>query len=138
MNKVILVGNITKELELRKTQSNKSVLEFRIAINEGYGDHKRTEYVSCVAWEGRADTINQYFNKGSKILVEGKLRTESYEFEGQKRYKTYVLVDGFEFMQSNKNSVRAVSEDDVDELKYEEPQQSEPEVYYEQNSLPFY
>lgn len=111
MNKVILIGNITRDLELRKTNSNKSVLEFNIAINEGYGTNKRTEYVNCTAWENKAEVIYQYFKKGSKIFIEGRLRTDSYEFEGIKRYKTYILVDNIEFMSQNKEPNVEVNEE---------------------------
>lgn len=134
MNQVILLGNITKELEIRKTQSNKSVLEFSVAVNEGYGDNKRTDYISCIAWESRAETIAKYFDKGSKILITGRLRNESYELKGQRRYKSYVLVDSFEFMQTKKPVNQAEQQEEYtndDILSYEEPS-------YEQINLPFY
>ncbi len=100
MNKTILIGNIVNDLELRKTSTNKSVIEFRIAINEGYGDKKTTEYINVVAWENLADRLQNYCGKGSKIMIEGKIKTDSYEKNGQKIYKTYVKADNVEFMSS--------------------------------------
>ena len=136
MNQVVLVGNITRELEVKKTTTSKSVLEFSIAVNEGYGDKKRTDFINCIAWEGRAETIAQYFDKGSKILITGRLRNEKYEKDGQTRYKSYVLVDGFEFMQSNSvrsNEYESPVEESIDDIpSYDE------QVTYEQESLPFY
>jgi len=101
MNKAILIGNITRDLELRKTTTNKSVVEFSIAINEGYGDKKTTDYINIVAWEKTAETLASYCGKGSKIMVEGRIKTDSYEKNGSKIYKTYILANSIEFL-SNK------------------------------------
>ena len=98
MNKAILIGNITKDLELRKTQSDKSVVEFSVALNEGYGEKKTVEYVNVVAWEKSAETLVNYCGKGSKVMVEGRIKTDSYEKNGQKVYKTYVLANNIEFL----------------------------------------
>ena len=98
MNKVILCGNITNDLELRQTTSGKSVLGFTVALNEGYGDKKTTEFVDCTAWENTAEVVVKYCHKGSKLLVEGKIRSDSYEKNGEKRKKVYVLVDRVELL----------------------------------------
>ena len=98
MNKAILIGNITKDLELRKTQNNKSVVNFSIAVNEGYGDKKTTEYIDIVAWEKLAETIVDYCSKGKKIMVEGRIRTQEYESQGQKKKSTYILASEVEFL----------------------------------------
>ena len=100
MNKAILIGNITKDLELRKTPSNKSVVEFSVALNEGYGEKKTTEYINVVAWEKTAETLANYCGRGSKIMVEGKIKTDTYEKNGAKVYKTYVLANNIEFLNS--------------------------------------
>lgn len=101
MNKAILIGNITRDLEIRKTQNGRSVLEFSLAINEGYGDKKTTEYVNVTAWENIAERIANYCKKGSKIMVEGRIKTDSYERNGQKIYRTYVIANYTEFLSSN-------------------------------------
>lgn len=100
MNKAILIGNITKDLELRKTPSDKSVVEFSVALNDGYGEKKTTEYVNVVAWEKTAETLVNYCGKGSKVMVEGKIKTDSYDKNGAKVYKTYVLANNIEFLNS--------------------------------------
>lgn len=104
MNKVILIGNITKELELRKTTTNKSVIEFSIAINDGYGDQKTTDYINITAWEKLAERIATYCRKGHKICVEGKIKTDTYEKNGQKAYKTYVLAHNVEFLEKREST----------------------------------
>ena len=109
MNKAILIGNITRDLELRKTQSDKSVVEFSVALNEGYGEKKTVEYVNVVAWEKTAETLVNYCGKGSKVMVEGRIKTDSYDKNGQKVYKTYVLASNIEFL-STKDTHSAKSD----------------------------
>lgn len=104
MNKTFLIGNITKELDLRKSTTNKSVLEFAIAINEGYGENKTTEYINIVAWEKLADRIATYCRKGHKVAIEGRIKTDSYEKNGEKRYKTYVLANNIEFLEKREST----------------------------------
>ena len=101
MNKVLLLGNITKDLELKKTNSGKSVLDFTIATNEGKtaSGEDVTQFTGCRAWEKTAENIAQFFKKGNKILIEGRIRTDVQETPNGRRYWTYVLADRFEFVQ---------------------------------------
>ena len=117
MNKSILIGNITKDLELRVTQSNKKVVEFSIAINEGYGDKQTVEYVNIVAWEKLAENITKYCCKGSKIMVEGRIKTDSYDKNGQKVYKTYVLAGNIEFLSKKTENTSNMGGDRADSGK---------------------
>ena len=94
MNKVIEIGNLVKDIEVKKTSTDKSVVDFSLAVNEG----KITEFVDCQAWEKTADLIAQYCKKGTKLLVEGKLRSNSYEGKTGKVKKIFVLVDRVEFL----------------------------------------
>ena len=101
MNKWIGCGRITKDIEIRYTQSGKAVAGFSLAISEGYGEKKRTEYVDCVAWEKLAENLAQYQGKGSLVLVTGRLQKRSYEAQdGSKRYITEVVAQDIEFMGS--------------------------------------
>ena len=70
MNISILMGRLTAEPELRRTQSGKDVLSFCLAVDRGYGEKKETDFINCVAWEGTAKFISQWFRKGSLILVD--------------------------------------------------------------------
>lgn len=94
MNKFIGIGNITRDVELKKTSTDKSVVSFTIAVNEG----NITEFVDCEAWNKSADLVAQYCKKGSKLLVEGKIRSNTYEGKTGKVKKTYILVDRIEFL----------------------------------------
>jgi single-strand DNA-binding protein len=97
MNKVIVMGNLGQDPELRSTQGGASVMTLSLAINESYIDankerQQRTEWVRVVVWGKRAEGLARILRKGSTVLVEGALRTSSYEDRktGEKRYKTEV------------------------------------------------
>lgn len=94
MNNVCLSGNICKPVELRKTQSGKSVASFSLAINEG---KDKTEFVNCLAWEKTAELLNDYVKKGDRLSLVGRLQTSSWDKDGEKRYKTEVVVTSFDF-----------------------------------------
>lgn len=94
MNKAIIKGRITADVELRATQSGKSVIGFTVAVD----DYKDTYFIECVAWNEQAERIAQYFNKGKEILIDGRIITRSYEDKnGNKRKTTEVVVDKWEF-----------------------------------------
>ena len=139
MNKTILSGNITNDLEIRKTPTNKSVLSFKIAVNDGYGEKKTTDYLKCVAWENTAELIAKYCRKGSKILVEGKSKSEQYEKDGQRMYNDYILVNSVEFLDTRKETA------DTPKLTTEPrwdmssaTSTAKEEIKIEQDALPFY
>lgn len=96
LNKVMLLGNLGADPELRMTNSGSAVLKLRIACTESYLDRnrarqERTEWVNVVIWGKRAEALNKILSKGSRIFVEGGLRTSSYDDrEGNKRYRTEV------------------------------------------------
>lgn len=132
MNKVMLIGNISNDLEIKKTQTGKSLLAFSIAVNEGSGEKKTTDFIKCRAWEKTADLIAQYCRKGSKIYVEGKYKTESYEKNGQKVYSDYVLVSSIEFLDS-KETRQTISTNPQWNMSTQTTQ-----VKLEEDALPFY
>lgn len=107
MNKVILTGRITKDLELRKTKSDKSVCEFTLATNRVGSED--ADFISCMVWNQQAENLCKFQGKGSLIAVFGELRTDSYEIEGQKRYKTYVLVSNVEFLSKKTESTQDIN-----------------------------
>lgn len=103
MNKLIVSGRITNDLELRTTENGKKFLGFSIAVNEGTKEKPITNFFNCNAWEQNAEFINKYFSKGRKILIEGTLRTSKYKNdEGKEITNTYILVNHSEFCDSKK------------------------------------
>ena len=101
LNRVILMGRITHDLELKQTPSGVSVLSFSIAVDRGYvrqGEERQTDFINCVAWRQRAEFINNYFAKGRMIAIEGSLQTRTYDDQnGVKHYVTEVVVDNVSF-----------------------------------------
>ena len=101
MNRVILTGRICKKLELKNLKDDKSVCEFTIATNRiGQED---ADFINCVVWNKQAENLCKYQQKGNLIGVEGQLRNEKYEYNGQTKYKTYIIVSQLEFLSNNKN-----------------------------------
>jgi single-strand DNA-binding protein len=95
MNRVILLGNLGADPELRYTTAGVAVLNVRLATNESYVDRnkepqERTEWHTVVVWGNRAEGLSRVLTKGAGVLIEGTLRTSSYEKDGQKRYRTEV------------------------------------------------
>lgn len=101
MNSINLVGRITKDIELRYTQSNKSVCEFNLAVNRI--GQEQADFITCQVWNGQAENLSKYQGKGSLIGVGGSLRVDQFQDkEGNNRYKTYVLVSNIEYLGAKK------------------------------------
>ena len=79
LNKTIILGRITQDLELKQTPNGVSVLSFTVAVDRSYtkGEEKQSDFISCVAWKERAEFISKYFGKGRMIALEGQLRTRT-------------------------------------------------------------
>src|SRR5205085_1339040 len=99
VNKVILVGNLGKDPEVKYTSTGTPVAKFSVATNEGYKDKSgqwqdRTEWHSIVAWQRLAEIVGEYVKKGSKVYIEGSLRTSSWEDKqsGEKKYRTEIVA----------------------------------------------
>ncbi|MEZ4371768.1 MAG: single-stranded DNA-binding protein [Polyangiaceae bacterium] len=97
LNRVMLLGNLGADPELRMTGGGQAVLKLRLATSETYLDknrvrQERTEWHSVVVWGKRGEALGKFLTKGTRIFVEGSLRTSSYEVEGQKRYRTEVVA----------------------------------------------
>lgn len=97
MNRSIITGRVTKDLELRKTPSNKSVVAFTLAVRR---DKDTTDFISCVAWNGTAELLAKYVKKGNKIGLIGRLQTRTYENQQkQKVYATELIIGEVEFLE---------------------------------------
>ena len=101
LNKVIIMGRITHDLEVKQTPSGVSVLSFSVAVQRSFakqGEERQTDFINCVAWRQQADFIGRYFGKGRMICIEGALRTRTYDDKnGTKHYVTEVYVDNANF-----------------------------------------
>lgn len=113
LNKVFLMGRLVADPELRYTQNNVSVCRFRIAVNKS---EENVDFFNVVAWRGTAEFVVKHFKKGSKILIEGHLKTNSWDDNGTKRYDVYTVADNIYFCESKKKEpdVSNLGEDDED------------------------
>jgi len=108
LNKVILMGRLTRDPEFRQTPSGVAVCRFSIAINRQFANkqtgERETDFVDCIAWRNTAEFVSRYFNKGNMILVEGSLRNDNYtDNNGVKHYRMNVSVDNVSFCESRGN-----------------------------------
>lgn len=104
-NRVILAGNLTRDVELRYTPQGTAVANFGIATNRKYGEDKQeTFFGEVVVWNKLAETCSNYIRKGSKVLVEGRLTTESWESEGQKKQRTRIVAEQVRFLDAKKDN----------------------------------
>ena len=109
INRVMISGNLTRDAELRSTQSGMAILGFGVAVNDRRKNQQTGEwedypnFIDCTMFGARADALNKYLSKGTKVTIEGKLRWSQWERDGQKRSKIEVIVDELEFM-SSRNS----------------------------------
>ena len=100
MNYVSLLGRLTRDVEVTYTQSGQAYARFSLAVSRGTSNRDEVDFINCIAWEKRAETISQYFKKGSRILVQGRITTGSYEKNGETRYTTDVVVNNFDFIET--------------------------------------
>ena len=105
INRVVLVGNLTRDPQYSKTQSGISLARFSVAINRRYGQNEEVDYINCVAWRQSADFLNQYAKKGNTIAVEGRISTRNYDDPntGKKVYVTEVTADSVQLIGSRQN-----------------------------------
>lgn len=108
MNKIILIGKMTKDIEIRYTQNQREVGNFDLAVNRNYksanGEYD-TDFFKCIAWGNLAKTIHTYTSKGSQIAIEGRVENRTYQAnDGTNRYVTEVVVEGMQLLDSKKNN----------------------------------
>lgn len=132
LNEVKLIGNLTRDPEIKALPSGQQVANFSVATNRTWKDkdgskQEAVEYHNCVAFGRTAEVIGQYIKKGHQIFVTGRLQTRSWDKDGAKQYRTEVVVDSFQFGNKPAGSTssaparaedRAVSRDEEGDLQY--------------------
>lgn len=110
MNKCVLIGRISTEIELRTTQSGVVMCSFSVAINNGKdkdGNERPADFINCRAWRETANFIAKWFQKGKMIAIEGKFKTDKYQHKSHSdvtMYSSYILIDSVEFCGDKGNS----------------------------------
>ncbi|AEV70564.1 single-stranded DNA-binding protein [Acetivibrio clariflavus] len=136
MNKVILMGRLTRDPELRYTSNNLAVCSFTLAVNRGFakqGEERQADFIPIVVWDKQAEFCSKYFTKGLQVAVVGRIQVRSWDDnEGKKRYTTEVVANEVYFADSKKSDIAD---------KVQDPQLAEPaDGFYpleEDDELPF-
>jgi len=103
LNKIMLIGRLTRDTELRYTQDGTQMTKFNIAVNNEY-DKNKADFIDVIAWKKLAEICDKYLNKGSLVFIEGRLQITSYEAkDGTKRKSTQVVASSVQFMDSKKS-----------------------------------
>ena len=101
MNKVILIGRLTKDPDLRYTPNGAAVCNFTVACDKRDKEgNKDADFIDCVTWNKSAENLAKYMSKGRQIAVEGRVDVSSYEKDGQRRWKTQIVCNNVEFLGS--------------------------------------
>ena len=112
MNRVDLIGRLTKDPEVRQTQSGLNCAQFTLAVDRPYTDkdgNRGTDFLPVVAWRGAAEFVGKWFKKGLRVAVTGSIQTRSYEAkDGGKRYVTEIIADHVEFCERRQEDGAAV------------------------------
>lgn len=108
LNRVILIGRLTKDPELRYTPNGVAVSTFTLAVNRSYSNQqgqREADFINIVTWKGLAETVANYMKKGRLVAVEGRIQTRNYDNnEGKKVYITEVVADNVRFLESMNKS----------------------------------
>jgi single-strand DNA-binding protein len=140
LNKVMIIGNVTRDPESRTTPTGQTVTSFSVATNLVWTDQsgqkqKKAEFHNVVAWRKLAEICAQYLHKGSKVYLEGRLQTRDWVAQdGAKRYRTEIVLENMEMLDSRSGGERR-SDNDVEEIIIAEAPTSEDEIKVE--DIPF-
>jgi single-strand DNA-binding protein len=147
INRVVLVGRLTKDPELRRTAGDIPVVTFTLAINRPYAktdQDQQADFINCTAWRRQAETVHQYLTKGSLVGVEGRIQTRNYEdAQGQRRVFTEVLADSVQFLEpkgsssSQRPSASSQSPYDYQDAPSNSSYDDEPIIDIPDDDLPF-
>lgn len=130
LNKVILMGRITADPDLRYTPQGTAVLRFSLAVQRSYvkqGEERQTDFINCVAFKSTAEFISKWFAKGSQIVIVGNLQSKQWEEDGKKRYGMDVIVDESYFCDKKQDKP-----DEEQRYTYEERKAIEAEEFMSQ------
>lgn len=154
MNKVFLIGRLTRDPEIRYTSSNVAVTTFSIAVNRTFANQngeREADFINIVVWRKQAENCKNYLNQGSQVAIDGRIQTRNYEDQnGQKRYVTEVVADNVQFLdtkaareQREANSGNVYDMPSQEEMPQTNDIPEDPfkdfgeEIKIEENDLPF-
>lgn len=126
INRVVLVGRMTRDPELRRTQQGDAVTSFTLAVNRNFTSRdgqQQADFINCVVWRKPAENVERYCSKGSLVGVEGRIQTRSYDnSQGQKVYVVEVICDSVQFLETRAARERAQSQP---QMQMQQPQNND-------------
>ena len=135
MNKVFLIGRLTRDPELRYTSSNIATASFSIAVDRNFTNQngeREADFINIVVWRKQAENVKNYLTKGSQVAIDGRIQTRSYDGQdGQKRYVTEVVADNVQFL-----GTRASNTGSGDNSSYSQPAFNDNATPYDFASAP--
>lgn len=137
INRVVLIGRLTRDPELRRTPQGDAVTSFTLAVNRNYTDkdgQQQADFINCVVWKKSAENVEKYCSKGSMVGVEGRLQSRSYDnAQGQKVFVTEVFCSSVQFITSNQKSQPQFQNNSVDNT-FNNTQQFDPYEFMQQGT----
>lgn len=132
MNKVFLIGRLTRDPELRYTSSNIAVATFSIAVDRNFSNaagERETDFINIVVWRKQAENVKNYMHKGSQVAIDGRIQTRSYDdTDGKKRYVTEVVADNVQFLDSKGSRDASAPTSAPEPTPYDFASQPEPKT----------
>lgn len=139
INRVVLVGRLTRNPELKYTTNGIANLRFSLAVNRSYSGpngERQADFINCVAWRGQAENMAKFLQKGALIGVEGRIETGSYQTQdGSTRYTTDVICDSVQFLESKKNGQQGQNHQEAGMQQAQQPTFDSP--YSQPGTNPF-
>ena len=140
MNRVVLVGRLTRDPELRYTPAGVAVANFTVAVNRPYRNEQgeqEADFINCVVWRKPAENLANYMKKGNLIGIEGRIQTRSYEGkDGKTVYVTEVVAENIQFLESKKSGQQPKQQQRINNMN-KNLQQNAQEIDVEESDLPF-
>lgn len=129
INRVVLVGRITGDPELRRTSTGTAVVSFTLAVDNRFqrDSERSADFISCIAWNQTAEFMEKYVHKGDLLGVDGRLQTRNYESNGKRVYVTEVVCENLRMLQSKNSSGRDASSESYEPVRREEKVQESPD-----------
>lgn len=141
LNRVALVGRLTRDPELRRTSNGKAVTSFNLAVERNFkSDDQEADFINCVCWGKIAENTERYCSKGSMVSVDGRIQTRNYDNnQGQKVYVTEVIADSVQFISTKNNNTATAAQAQTNSYVHNEPiQQFEDEgLVMEEDDIQF-
>ena len=138
INRTVLVGRLTKDPEIRYTQSGMAVANFTVAVNRQFTNangEREADFISCIIWRKAAENFCNFTHKGSLVGIDGRIQTSSYEKEGQRVYSTQVVVDSFSLLEPKQQSQQRGQQSNASDVLHDNFGQ--PANNYNQNNNDF-